>query len=229
MRHPLLNRPDGSIGSMFDLTLSFDNGPDPDVTPFVLNRLAERGLRTTFFVMGHKLTDPRNRALAQRAAAEGHWIGNHTWSHAIPLGRLTDPAIVRHEILDTQRELGCLAHDRKFFRPFGGGGVLGRHLLDREALRLLVEGDYTCVLWNAVPRDWVEPDAWIDTALAQCRLHPWSLMVLHDLPTGAMRHLPRFLDRVTAEGAVFRQDFPPHCVPIERGRITGPIEDFVTV
>ena len=40
---------------MFDLTLTFDNGPEPDVTPHVLDVLRERGIKTTFFVIGEKL------------------------------------------------------------------------------------------------------------------------------------------------------------------------------
>ena len=50
---------------MFDLTLSFDNGPTPDVTPQVLDVLARRGVKSTFFVIGEKLMV--NRALAERA------------------------------------------------------------------------------------------------------------------------------------------------------------------
>ena len=52
---------------MFDLTLSFDNGPEPGATPRVLDILAERGIKTTFFVIGEKLADPERRALAERA------------------------------------------------------------------------------------------------------------------------------------------------------------------
>src|SRR3954468_24541080 len=98
---------------MFAVTLSFDNGPEPDVTPAVLDLLAARHLRTTFFVIGEKLADPRARASAERAFAEGHWIGNHTWSHRVPMG--DSPAdVVEHEIERTQRELGALAHERRF-------------------------------------------------------------------------------------------------------------------
>jgi hypothetical protein len=53
-------------------------------------------------------------------------------------------------------------------------------------------------------------------------------MVLHDLPTGAMEHLDDFLDRAKASGARFRQDFPPDCVPIRDGKITLPIQDYVS-
>jgi peptidoglycan-N-acetylglucosamine deacetylase len=73
-------------GRMFDLTLTFDNGPDPAVTPFVLDVLAEHGVSSTFFVIGSKLGERNARACAERAHGEGHWIGNHTWSHGVPLG-----------------------------------------------------------------------------------------------------------------------------------------------
>lgn len=52
---------------MYDLTLTFDNGPEPDVTPRVLDILSKRGIKTTFFVIGEKLADPRRRDIAERA------------------------------------------------------------------------------------------------------------------------------------------------------------------
>ena len=90
--------------TMFDLTLSFDNGPTADVTPFVLDVLARRGVRSTFFVIGEKVARPENRVLAERAHAEGHWIGNHTWRHVTPLGQLTDVDETEAEIV--RKELG---------------------------------------------------------------------------------------------------------------------------
>jgi hypothetical protein len=84
------------------------------------------------------------------------------------------------------------------------------------------------VLWNAIPRDWDDPDGWTDRALTQCRSQPWSLMVLHDLPTGAMSHLGGFIDRAANAGARFRQDFPPDCVPIRSGEIVRSITPYVS-
>jgi hypothetical protein len=75
----------------------------------------------------------------------------------------------------------------------------------------------TCVLWNAVPRDWEDPQGWVETALAQCLERPWTLLVLHDLPTGAMARLQSFVTAARELGLAFRQDFPPDCVPIRRG------------
>src|SRR5690606_1790460 len=122
---------------MFDLTLTFDNGPEPGVTESVLDTLAHHDVRTTFFVLGHKLAIPEGRKLAERAHAEGHWIGNHTWSHSTPLGLVDDPGEARMEIARTQTELGALAHAHRWFRPFGGGGNLDERLLSRPALDYL--------------------------------------------------------------------------------------------
>ena len=72
---------------MFDLTLTFDNGPEPIVTAQVLDVLGERGIKTTFFVIGEKLADPERRKLAVRTHDEGHWIGTHTYTHTVPLGQ----------------------------------------------------------------------------------------------------------------------------------------------
>ena len=100
--------------------------------------------------------------------------------------------------------------------------------MSREAASLLTTGRYTCVLWSSIPRDWSDPDGWVETALAHIAGQPWTLMVLHDVPSGAMRHLDRFLTEAKRRGARLRQDFPPACVPITRGQVTGPLADFVT-
>src|SRR5262249_5719918 len=128
----------------------------------------------------------------------------------------------------TQELLGGLADERRLFRPFGGGGQLGKHLLGRGALDYLVAGQYTCVLWNAVPGDWANPKGWVEPALQQCFALDWALVVLHDLPNGAMDRLERFIGLALEKGAIFVQDFPPACVPLVRGKIVAAMDDYVT-
>jgi peptidoglycan-N-acetylglucosamine deacetylase len=213
---------------MFDLTVTFDNGPEPSITPGVLDVLVRRGVRTTFFVIGNKLASRDARACAERAHAEGHWIGNHTWTHSRPLGENRGAAAAELEIARTQAEIGALSHPDRLFRPTGGGGHLDRRLLSPEAAALLEAGRYTCVLWNAVPRDWADPEGWVETAFAQVARQPWTLMALHDVPNGVLRHLDRFLAEVIERGGRLRQDFPASCLPITRGRVTGPLKEFVS-
>jgi peptidoglycan/xylan/chitin deacetylase (PgdA/CDA1 family) len=211
---------------MTTITLTFDNGPDPDVTPHVLKTLKRAQVLATFFVLGHKLRD--RRALAEQAHDEGHWIGNHTYNHLVPLGLSAERHVAASEIARTQDLMGDLVHERHLFRPFGGGGNLDQRLLNREALDFLIDGRYTCVLWNAIPEDWAHPTTWVDRALELCFAQDETLLVLHDLPTGAMQLLERFIETARDRGAVFRQEFPSECVPLVRGELVLPIEPYLT-
>lgn len=208
------------------ITLSFDNGPEPDVTPLVLRTLRDHQIRSSFFVIGSKLRDSRH--LSEMARAEGHWIGNHTYSHSVPFGAGVERGFATAEIERTQELIGDLAHERRFFRPYGGGGNIDRRLLNEEASELLQKGGYTCVLWNVIPRDWIDPEGWVERALDLCLAQEHSLVVLHDIPTGAMNRLDRFINEAKDRGMVFRQDFPENCVPIERGQVVRSIDDLVS-
>jgi peptidoglycan/xylan/chitin deacetylase (PgdA/CDA1 family) len=211
-----------------DIALSFDNGPDPQTTPHVLDVLGAREIPALFCVLGERLARPELRRLAERAHADGHWIANHTYTHSVPLGRVEDRERVRREIDLTQELIGELAHPDRLFRPFGGGGNLDERLLNEPAVEHLVDGGYTVVTWNVVPGDWKEPDGWLPRALEACRAEEHALIVLHDLPTGAMRHLETFLDTALDEGARFVREFPPSCVPILRGEVTGALDGLVS-
>ena len=120
---------------MTSITLTFDNGPDPDVTPRVLETLRRHQIQSTFFVLGEKMRD--RRIFAECAHAEGHWIGNHTYNHIVPIGMSVDRGKRLPRSSETEALIGDLAHPRRFFRPFGGGGLLDRRLLNREALKHL--------------------------------------------------------------------------------------------
>ena len=214
---------------MAKVTLTFDNGPESQATPLVLDCLARHGLKSTFFVLGRKVSTPAGLDLARRASREGHWIGNHTWSHVGRLGEGTREVALA-EFERTEQALSWI--DPKIqpvplFRPRGGAGKLGRGLLHPAVVDRLKSSGYTCVLWNSVPGDYRDPDGWMDRALADIRTREWSLVVLHDLPNGAMLHLDAFLNGVRDDGHQFTQDFPPECTPIVRGEIVQPLDGFL--
>ncbi|HUC24211.1 MAG TPA: polysaccharide deacetylase family protein [Streptosporangiaceae bacterium] len=205
------------------VTLTFDNGPTPGVTDHVLDQLAERGIRSTFFVIGELLRDPAGRALAERAAAEGHWIGNHTLTHTVQFGEAS-AQFAASEIDGAQAEIGPLAHPEKLFRPFAGGGVLSPAVFSRAAVRHLQDGEFTCVLWNCVPQDWLNITGWPAVALEHIARQDWTVIVVHDEAHGAMGALPRFLDALQAADVEVRQDFPDSVVPIRRGQQATSLE-----
>jgi peptidoglycan/xylan/chitin deacetylase (PgdA/CDA1 family) len=202
------------------VSLTFDNGPTPGVTDAVLDVLAERDVPATFFVVGQRLETDAGRRLAERAAAEGHWIGNHGLTHTTPLGRLDDAAVDR-EIDETERLLGDLVHPDRLFRPFATGGAIDDRLLSAHAVDRLVAGRFTCVLWNSVPHDWDDPHGWVERCLDDVASNNHTVVVVHDLDTGAMAHLGTFLDRLDHLGVDITQGFPDSCVPVRRGRTTA--------
>lgn len=176
--------------------------------------------------MGRKAVTDEGRDLIHRAIAEGHWIGNHTFSHSAALGRL-DAAAALAEFERAEQALAWIEQPRKLFRP-PGSGKLGRHLLQPAIVDKLVAGQYTCVLWNSVPGDYRDPDGWLERALADCRSRESTLLVLHDLPNGAMKHLEEFLDRLQNEGIGLTQEFPADSVPIVDGKVVLPLDPYVT-
>jgi peptidoglycan/xylan/chitin deacetylase (PgdA/CDA1 family) len=193
------------------VTLSFDNGPEPAVTPGVIDCLARHGIKATFFVLGSKVIRPEAGAIARRARGEGHWIGNHTFTHTKRLGEMDEREALA-EFDRTEEALAWVEQPRRLFRPYGSG-VIGHNLLHPAVAQRILSLGITCVLWNSVPGDWRDPDGWLERGLADCRTRDWSLVALHDIPSGAMAHLECFLTRLRAEGFEFTQDFPPDCLP----------------
>lgn len=124
--------------------LTFDDGPDPQWTPRVLDILAEAAVPATFFLVGRLAV--RYPALVRRLAAEGHEAGNHTWSHRHPWTSL--PSAARKEVHDGAAAIaGIIGRAPKFFRP--PHGRLRRCMIE-EAQR----GGQTLVLWNHSAVDW---------------------------------------------------------------------------
>ncbi|OCB56882.1 hypothetical protein A5677_17545 [Mycobacterium malmoense] len=205
------------------ITLTFDNGPTPGVTDRVLDTLARRGVAAIFFVVGENVSSVAGRRLLERTVREGHRIGNHSFSHGRPLGELSAAETVR-EISSTQEILDEFGDPDRYFRPWGTEGALDRRCLNRAAIDHLLARKHTCVLWNSVPRDWADPHGWVDRALADTRDRRHTVVVLHDLPTGAMEQLPLFLDALDDAGLEVTTDLPDDCVPIFRGAIRAPVD-----
>jgi len=208
------------------VSLTFDNGPDLTTTPFVLDTLARFDAKATFFILGKNLSVPEQRALSVQAFAAGHRIGNHSFSHAVPFGLLEHPEEAVQEVTSTDALLGELVGGERLFRPFGRG-LVGPHLLNRPVWDLLVARGYTCVLWNCLVREQTMVDSWMEPALRLCERQDWSVVVLHDIPTGAMRRLPDFMQMLQDRGAEYSLDFPADCIPLRNGVVVGPYEQLL--
>jgi peptidoglycan/xylan/chitin deacetylase (PgdA/CDA1 family) len=211
------------------VTLTFDNGPTPGVTDQVLDILAERSLQAIFFIVANRVNgSPVARALLTRMVRDCHRVGNHSLTHGLPLGELRKEETIA-EIATAHDILREFTGESFLFRPWGTEGQLDRRCLNRTAVNYLVSGKHTCVLWNSVPRDWADPVGWVDRALADVRAREHTVVVVHDLPSGAMRELPRFLDELDRGGVAVTAELPDECVPIIAGRMVRPVDHLMPV
>ena len=198
------------------VTLTFDNGPTPGVTDHVLETLERHGVRAVFFVVGQRAATYEGRVRVRNAAAAGHRVGNHTWTHSVPFGLLDDDT-VRYEIDDTVRLVNALDGEGLLFRPYGVGGVMDHRLMSPFGAAHLQSIGATVVSWTSVPGDWLDPQGWVETALADVDAQEWAVVVLHDIDGAAADRLEDFLVALQARSVEFRQDFPAPCVHIDAG------------
>ncbi|MBW8747322.1 MAG: polysaccharide deacetylase family protein [Acidobacteria bacterium] len=126
------------------VALTYDDGPNPDATPQLLDVLARHEVRATFFMVGSFVK--AQPELARRVAAAGHLIGNHTLTH--PNLAITSSPETRRQLAETNNILEqTLGQKIRFFRPPFG--------VRRPAtLRIARELDLVPVQWNVAAQDW---------------------------------------------------------------------------
>lgn len=202
------------------VTLTFDNGPCPKTTPGVLRQLGERKIPAYFCLVGAQLQKGREQVdIAKETLRLGHRLVNHSLTHSVALGDDPSQAHASREVAATHQllceEVG--ARGAPWFRPFGRGGEIGQHLLSEPAVAQLAKLDYSVLLWNCVPRDWEDIDGWVSTALRQIAAQEHTVLVVHDLDTGAMARLGDFLDASLERGDVYTHELPEDCVPMRAG------------
>lgn len=117
--------------------LTFDDGPIPEATPFILDTLAKYGIKATFFMVGDNVR--KHPHLFERIKAEGHQVGNHTYNHM---------GSVRHTLktyVKNTNKANELIHS-KYFRP--------PHGWMRPAAYIWLNRKYKVVMWDVVTRDY---------------------------------------------------------------------------
>ena len=150
--------------------LTFDDGPDPRHTPAVLDILARERVSAAFFLIGERAEAEPD--IARRIAADGHDLGNHTWSHKSLW--ICSPAETRQQIGRGHHAISAAAGQRpRFFRPPWGMTNLAMF----GAVRHL---DTPCVLWSVQPEGRRAVSATDLVRRAARATRPGAILDLHD-------------------------------------------------
>jgi peptidoglycan/xylan/chitin deacetylase (PgdA/CDA1 family) len=153
------------------VALSFDDGPDPNSTPQLLELLRAEKIRATFFCIGNRVE--KNPELAAQIVRDGHLLENHTYSHNY-LTSFFSVARLREELTQTQniiKKISGIAP--KFFRPPIGHSTPRTFRVARE-LNLQVIG------WSARSLDTISRDPKKIVARVVSQLSPGGIILLHD-------------------------------------------------
>jgi peptidoglycan-N-acetylglucosamine deacetylase len=184
------------------IALTFDDGPAAVFTEQVLDVLRDRNVKATFFLCGKNVE--RYPEIARRIKAEGHAIGNHTYSH--PFLYLKSQLFMGDEIDRAQNAIEKVTGGRPaIFRPPYGARWLGIYPVLRQR-------GLTLVNWSDTGYDWkYGADRIVSETLK--RLKPGSIILLHDgLETQPQRPidqsatvqaLPQIIDAARAAGYSF--------------------------
>ncbi len=151
------------------VALTFDDGPDPEGTPRVLDALDEIGARATFFVLGECAR--RRPDLVDEISRRGHQLASHGDQHARHL--LRSPVWVRRDLERARETLGALGHPPRWYRP-AYGQATGSTLAVARAMGLQT------VLWSAWGREWASADPRDVAGRVSRRLRPGAVVLLHD-------------------------------------------------
>ncbi|MFM2285842.1 MAG: hypothetical protein RLZZ543_1339 [Bacteroidota bacterium] len=170
--------------------ITFDDGPVNEVTPLVLDMLKHYHVKASFFCIGKNVA--ANPHVYQRIIAEGHAIGNHSYSH------LKGWNTSRSDYLQDVQRCADLVESRLFRPPYG-------KMTPAQFLRL--RKDYSIIMWDVLSMDYdlrLTPEQCLENVLNHVR--PGSIITFHDSVKAWPRLqpiLPVIIEKMLAEGYRF--------------------------
>lgn len=172
------------------VALTFDDGPRADTTGRLLDGLLERGAAATFFVIGEQV--PCNEDLLRRMRAEGHQIGNHTYSHVRLLKADKDAVVEEVHKAETLLKEAVGEGDFWLRPPYG--------LIGSERAKLIKT---PMIYWSVDPQDWKLLDKDKVVAAVMDAVQPGDIILLHDFYSTSVDAALEIVDRLQKEGYDF--------------------------
>ncbi len=170
--------------------ITFDDGPHPTITPFVLEQLNKYNAKATFFCVGNNVV--KYPDVSERTVAEGHTLGNHTYDHMN--GWHTSNSVYVKNIIKAKVHINS-----KLFRP-----PYGRIRFTQVRKLLKSHTGWRIYMWDILSGDFdksITPEQCLESVLTNIR--PGSIVVFHDSEKAWDRMqyaLPRVLDHCRQQG-----------------------------
>ena len=192
-----------------EIAITFDDGPKRGTTDELLDGLKERNVSATFFLIGMQVGGLED--LVQRMAAEGHQIGNHTFSH-VNLNTLNAYKQNEEITMCSQNIRQCINRERICVRPPYGEV--------NECLRAWISAPL--ILWSVDTNDWTgkTADEIADYIVSEAKAG--DIILLHDIYENSVQGALMAIDRMQAQGYVFvtvEKMFEDHGIALENGKI----------
>ncbi len=172
------------------VALTFDDGPNPDYTPELLDGLKERKVKATFFLLGEEVeTYPE---IVKRMYEEGHLIGNHTYDH-VNLGHLCEGAACDQVKKTNEIIEEVTGYYPEYVRPPFGEW---KENIDKDMTMIKV-------LWNVDPLDWAtnNSDAVVQRVIKKCEDH--DIILMHDASASSVKAALEIIDVLQKAGYEF--------------------------
>ena len=173
------------------VALTFDDGPNPQVTPRVAETLHSFKILATFFEQGNQVL--QHFELTKQLAASGHEIENHSFNHP-DFVKLKTPALIRKQIDDTQGALASVGVSASFLRPPYGS-------VDDNVRKI---ANMPLILWNVDSQEWrpeMSAEAMAQSVEQQTR--PSAIILMHDTNSKTADALPGIVTNLQQRGFRF--------------------------
>lgn len=183
------------------VALTFDDGPDAEHTPAVLDSLARHNVHATFFIVGYRAE--KEHQLLQTMAAQGHEIGNHSYSHNYSQFKKNDESIFQDEINKTNTIIyQYTGQNPTLFRP--PGGYLSDKMVNFVNAHNMIVAYWT---WQQDSKDW-QPGRRAEAIANHIIAHikPGQIIILHDGADNGLetaRAVDILITNLTADGYRF--------------------------
>ncbi|MDX1751613.1 MAG: polysaccharide deacetylase family protein [Salinimicrobium sediminis] len=181
--------------------LTFDDGPIPEVTPWVLDQLKSFNAKATFFCIGENVQ--KHPEIFKKIIAEGHKVGNHTFNHLNGWKTSTPEYVLNtlkaRQIIEKNLPGKEPAKNALFRPPYGR--------IKSKQVRELQKRDFRIIMWSNLSMDYkgITTERCFQNVIDHAR--PGSVIVFHDsfkAQKNLVKVLPRVLDHLNREGYKFK-------------------------